>query len=197
MAKIIGLTGQRFGSLVVLRIAESKTPRGAQWIVLCDCGKQKVVEGRNLRNGRTKSCGHSTNKFRDLTGQRFGRLLVQSRAANSARGDSRWTVLCDCGVQTEVAGSHLRGGHTTSCGCTRKAAKSTHRQTKTTEYNTYLGAKARCTDFKPKAIIDMADAALLLALQTLNSFLPKLASGQATSILWIVLTITRVTSQAT
>lgn len=30
-----------------------------------------------------------------------------------------WICQCDCGTQVEVIGSHLRSGHTLSCGCNR------------------------------------------------------------------------------
>lgn len=52
-----------------------------------------------------------------LIGQRFGRLVVTSRRASDKWGQARWFVQCDCGVTLEVAGSHLKSGHTRSCGC--------------------------------------------------------------------------------
>lgn len=55
MPKLIDLTGQRFGRLVVMERAGVK--RRAAWLCKCDCGKTKVVDGRELRNGRTRSCG--------------------------------------------------------------------------------------------------------------------------------------------
>lgn len=53
----------------------------------------------------------------DLTGQRFGRLLVLERGENSRRGVARWVCRCDCGGTSIVQRDNLRGGHTTSCGC--------------------------------------------------------------------------------
>jgi hypothetical protein len=50
------LTGQRFGRLIVLRYAEMRDRR-ACWLCQCDCGKRKVVRGKSLRRGLTKSCG--------------------------------------------------------------------------------------------------------------------------------------------
>ena len=51
------LTGQRFGQLVVIELAE-RHARRVFWRCLCDCGKAKNVESSNLHNGRTNSCGH-------------------------------------------------------------------------------------------------------------------------------------------
>jgi len=50
--------------------------------------------------------------FIDLTGQRFGRLIVVSYI-----GNSRWDCKCDCGGNKIVHSSSLRNGYTKSCGC--------------------------------------------------------------------------------
>lgn len=54
---------------------------------------------------------------KDMSGLRFGRLTVISRAENSRRGDARWNCVCDCGNKTVVDGRRLRNGGTKSCGC--------------------------------------------------------------------------------
>ena len=48
------LRGKRFGRLIVKELA-SVNPR--KWLVVCDCGSEKVVIGSNVLNGRTLSCG--------------------------------------------------------------------------------------------------------------------------------------------
>lgn len=57
------------------------------------------------------------NKVIDETGNRYGRLVVIKRVENDSRGQARWECLCDCGNKTIVIGTHLRSGHTQSCGC--------------------------------------------------------------------------------
>lgn len=52
---------------------------------------------------------------RDITGARFGRLVVVKYYGNSA-----WECICDCGNTTVVKTSNLTNGHTTSCGCKAK-----------------------------------------------------------------------------
>lgn len=54
---------------------------------------------------------------RDLTGRRFGRLLVVSRSANDKRDRSMWLCTCNCGISKMVAALHLTTGQTKSCGC--------------------------------------------------------------------------------
>ena len=59
--------------------------------------------------------------FVDLTGQRFGKLLVLSRATDYQYGDNkkrtRWICLCDCSNKKEILGSALIKKQTKSCGC--------------------------------------------------------------------------------
>lgn len=56
----------------------------------------------------------------DLTGHRFGRLVVLERAEDhitkSGKNVKRWNCLCDCGNKTIVRHGNLRNGKTTSCG---------------------------------------------------------------------------------
>lgn len=63
-------------------------------------------------------------KFIDLTGQRFGRLTVLSRAENIISSNGRkyiaWNCQCDCGNQHIVKQEMLISGHTRSCGCLKR-----------------------------------------------------------------------------
>ena len=60
----------------------------------------------------------------DLTGQRFGRLLVAGMGERSANGRILWVCLCDCGNQKTITPAGLRHGGTRSCGCLRAEASS-------------------------------------------------------------------------
>ncbi|MBR4711103.1 MAG: hypothetical protein IKP10_03655 [Clostridia bacterium] len=69
-------------------------------------------------------------RFMDLTGQRFGRLVVIARMAqNNASNKVVWLCQCDCGRQTIVIGSLLHKGRTKSCGCLTRE-KTIERSTK-------------------------------------------------------------------
>ena len=76
-------------------------------------------------------------KFKDLTGQRFDRLVVIKRAEDhispSGRKYVRWLCKCDCGNDIIVFGSNLGKGHTMSCGCLNKEVAAE----KMKKYNTY------------------------------------------------------------
>lgn len=86
----------------------------------------------------------------DLTGQRFGRLVVES-AATTVNARRRWVCRCDCGAVIETAIGNLRSGDTRSCGCLRNemigARRRTHgesRGSRTPEYRAWKSMKQRC-----------------------------------------------------
>ena len=54
-----------------------------------------------------------------MIGARFGRLVVIEQAPKIDRY-ARVRCRCDCGALTEVRGTHLRSGHSRSCGCGRQ-----------------------------------------------------------------------------
>lgn len=62
-----------------------------------------------------KPGSHSRQKL-DLTGQRFGKLVVTGPAENIG-GRTAWHCKCDCGNEKIVKTCHLRTGHVKSCGC--------------------------------------------------------------------------------
>ena len=59
------------------------------------------------------------HKYKDLTGQRFGRLTVLSYAF-SKNGQTYWKCVCDCGNTLITQRSSLIRGDTKSCGCLNK-----------------------------------------------------------------------------
>lgn len=61
MAKLMDLTGQRFGALVALS-RDERPSKGARWLCACDCGGTTIAFTYNLRSGHTKSCGCIRNE---------------------------------------------------------------------------------------------------------------------------------------
>lgn len=60
------------------------------------------------------------SKLKDITNQKFGRLLVLKQSENRINGRIAWDCQCDCGKKISVRGDSLRGGKTKSCGCLLK-----------------------------------------------------------------------------
>ena len=66
---------------------------------------------------RLREMGIQPKKFHeDLTGQKFGKLLVLGLSEKSGRR-LFWNCLCDCGKELVVSGTHLRQRNQLSCGC--------------------------------------------------------------------------------
>lgn len=51
------LPGEKFGRLTVVEDAGLRKHRGRVYECDCDCGENALVDGKNLRNGNTRSCG--------------------------------------------------------------------------------------------------------------------------------------------
>ena len=94
-------------------------------------------------------------KFIDLTGQKFGRLTVISRAENNKHKQAMWRCRCECSNEKNIRSSALISGHTESCGClTRqalKAATTKHGLAKTRLYHIWKDMKKRCYNPNCKA----------------------------------------------
>ena len=54
--KVIDLTGQKFGKLTVLLRVENMGTQPT-WLCKCECDNTTEVQGGNLKNGHTTSCG--------------------------------------------------------------------------------------------------------------------------------------------
>ncbi len=59
-------------------------------------------------------------RIRDITGQRFGRLVAVRRTGEIRQRSSVWECKCDCGKRTFVILGSLQRGATKSCGCLHK-----------------------------------------------------------------------------
>lgn len=86
--------------------------------------------------------------IKDLTGQKFGHLLVIERTDLRQNRLVMWKCKCDCGNETIAQGQNLRNGHTRSCGC-RKATAPKHGETGKRLYRIWRNMKQRC--FNPNA----------------------------------------------
>lgn len=132
MSKMIDLTGQRFGRLLVKEKDNNRiTKSGSYWICQCDCGVIKSIRSSSLRRGEIQSCGcyriersrEAKEKFSKdfMLNKRFGKLVVRERSSHKGNGgELYWICECDCGNIVEVLGHSLLrkdGNQTVSCGC--------------------------------------------------------------------------------
>ena len=97
----------------------------------------------------------------DLTGMRFGRLVVLSLdAKRAAGGGSKWLCRCDCGIEKIVTGQALNHGKTRSCGCfglerfTQRVTTHGRSKEKLSEHGIWALMRRRCNNPKDKRYAD-------------------------------------------
>lgn len=83
------------------------------------------------------------NRFTDMLGRRFGRLVV-TRYAGIRKRNRSWECVCDCGNTTVVLGTLLRNGKTRSCGCLQIIAATKHGMRYVPEYRIWKHMRGRC-----------------------------------------------------
>lgn len=121
------MVGQKYGMLTVLSVDQpQRSPNGTLKQMLrckCDCGQELVVSYSHLKAGQ-KSCGciKHVAKYEDLTGCKFGKLLVEKHLGrvligSNAQYSQLWKCACDCGNRCLVNSRDLKSGNTKSCGC--------------------------------------------------------------------------------
>lgn len=69
------ITGQTFNELTAIRRAEDYvSPSGnhmTQWIFRCSCGREITATARNVKSGKTKSCGHIGKSYPEYLFNKF------------------------------------------------------------------------------------------------------------------------------
>lgn len=152
-----------YGFWTVLRLGAATKSGIHRWSCRCDCGTERDVSERMLAEGKSKSCGCTRAKkrapnFKDITGLRFGRLIVLGFSHKGYIGERAtlyWDCVCDCGANTTVRGIALRSknGKTRSCGCLKmesnKSKENKHRthghsKPRTPTYIVWRGMISRC-----------------------------------------------------
>lgn len=104
--------GKRYGKVIVLELSQSINWK-TRYKCICDCGVTFITYADYLQHGKVKTCGKCG--YNDLSGQKFGRLMVISVAEHKRR--LKYNCVCDCGKNVVVKAYHLTSGKTKSCGC--------------------------------------------------------------------------------
>ena len=97
MSHRIDIAGQRFGTLTAVKPCGINKNRKVLWECICDCGKQSIVVGQDLRRGKTKSCGchgcsnHGVTKH-NLSNTRIYRIWngMKNRCMNPTQSSYRY-----------------------------------------------------------------------------------------------------------
>jgi len=165
--KFQDLTGQKFGLLTVLnRGSDYVSPSGYRcvtWNCKCECGNTVAVRSTYLINGNSKSCGCLRNKtkperIKDISGQRFGRLVVKRLVGTVPKIGAIWECQCDCGKTIDIPMRYLRNNKYKSCGCLKREKLKTngikHGGAGSRLYTVWAGMKQRCDNPSHKSFKD-------------------------------------------
>lgn len=169
MGKSKNIIGQKFGKLEVVSFCgynPNFKNREETYLCKCDCGNETIANKSSLLKGTKKSCGCliGKNRFVDLTGKKFGKLLVIKRVDN-VKNKIMYLCRCDCGNEVVVQANHLRDGHSENC---RKCLYEGVRYTRL--YKTWCNMKSRCYNKNTKAYKDYGGRGITICPEWLESF---------------------------
>lgn len=120
------LTGRKFDKLQVISFINTKNGV-SYWKCECSCGNIQSIKRNRLLTNKKIACnncviprgilkGDKNPKFKDLTGKRYGKLIVLNKIGIKNK-QIIWKCLCDCGNKTEAKSADLNFGNKKSCGC--------------------------------------------------------------------------------
>lgn len=195
MAKSKDLTGQRFGTLVVVERANDVVSQIGRkyraWRCKCDCGNEKVMLQEYLRQKKDScSCGCQTAKSRkeklskprkvhNPVGERYGRLTIVEELPRTKAKDGHMLrvmrCVCDCGNEKITKYVSLRNRHTQSCGCWWREAPLKHGgSTKDSEYkrlyHVWCAMRNRCINPDDKNYHNYGGRGIKICNEWLNDF---------------------------
>lgn len=115
--------------------------------------------------------------FKDLTGQRFGRLVVIRKDHVARNHNIAWLCKCDCGNYHIATTANLHRGSVKSCGCWYrdyiKAGgnnRTTHGKSKTRLYKAWTQMKQRCYNQHKDGYEDYGGRGITVCEEWRNSF---------------------------
>ncbi len=87
------LVGMKFGSLTVIKEVGSNKDGRALWLCRCNCGEERIAPGKDLGKKVTR-CPKKCILTEDLTGKRFGNLLVIKQEGSDKHGFRQFRCRC-------------------------------------------------------------------------------------------------------
>jgi hypothetical protein len=112
---------RKFGKLRIKTPQDisSGSAKKIEW--MCDCGKEKLINTKDVLSGHTTSCGQCNQiSAADITTKKFGRLRIKTpqNILSGSNKEVKW--MCDCGQEKLIQISLVLSGNTNSCGnCSR------------------------------------------------------------------------------
>lgn len=156
--------GQKVGMLEIIEFQGKNKNNRRLWLCKCDCGKVTVKVEENIVVSPNANCGCSpcwkghNKRFKDLTGETYGKLTVRCFCGKDKYSHNLWLCDCECGGTAITDTSALKQGKAKSCGCLHKQRlidrNTTHGKSKTRLYKIYSHMIERCYNPKCKGYKD-------------------------------------------
>lgn len=108
-------------------------------LICIECGKEfknshKTRKYCSVECSRKHTNSNLKNKYTDLTGKKFNRLIVLGPGERNSNNQIQWKCKCECGNIVLATTTYLKTGHTKSCGCyNRESASNRLKDKKFTE----------------------------------------------------------------
>jgi hypothetical protein len=126
--------------------------------------------------------------IKDLTGQRFGNLIVIKATEKRKFKHVVWLCKCDCGNEKEIIGNALTSGQCKSCGCLRvkkswdkgkNATNYLHGMSRTPIHNAWIHMRQRCYNGNDKSYPDYGGRGITVCKkwQTFEGFYEDMGSS--------------------
>lgn len=118
--------------------------------------------------------------FKDLTGQKFGKLTVielSRKVQSGTRERFYWKCQCECGNEKEIRTDSLTSGRVQSCGCIKKEQDKInltkfhrHKMSNTHIWHTYYAMLHRCNNQDDKRFKNYGGRGITVCDEWKNSF---------------------------
>lgn len=123
------------------------------------------------------------NRSLDLTGHRYGRLVVLEYAGvyehAGERTNALWKCRCDCGTEKVIRACALRSNRSQSCGCLQRERATKHGMYDTKAYNSWRHIIDRCTNLNSDAWDDYGGRGITVSFESFEQFYAEIGDPPA------------------
>ena len=113
--------GEKYNYLTIGEYQYTSKDRHHYADCICDCGNHQIMRISDVITGKKIKCSNCYKKdniqYKDEIGNKYGKLTVLKKDTAKHNKQAYWICKCECGNTISVLGTHLRKGHTQSCGC--------------------------------------------------------------------------------
>lgn len=170
------LSGTKIDYITFIKKEKCSIDGHARYLCRCDCNKEFTKRKDVIMKMRIKSCGCKSMRktpirtpikpkkinneakskdHTDLSGNRFGRLVVLECIGSDKHHKRLYRCLCDCGNEKTTTQALLKRKEVLSCGCLQKENRySKNGLTTKRIYTVWQSMKIRCYNSKFKQYKD-------------------------------------------